>query len=168
MASPLLYSGARGRVSYVDVNGNQQTLGVALDINVSVQQTVQQTYVIGSYNAPALDPTSVSVSVSLSTVIPMNVPNSSAFAGDRASSIGLGLEPTIQNVLTSNAITIDLIDKITDKVIASVRECRFGGRTTSTNASGIATSRMNFVGIWVSSYNNEDGAAKLGYDDSAS
>jgi hypothetical protein len=166
---PLLYSGARGRINYRDVNGNQRTLGIALDLSVSVNESVQQTFVIGSYNAPVLDPTAIDVSVSMSTVIPMNTATSSTTPATNISAIDLGLEASIQNVLVSQSVTIEIMDRITNKVLASIRECRFAGRSISTSATGVASARYQFSGILDAGRDGtENSAAKLGYDDSQS
>lgn len=166
---PLLLSGARGRISYTTPQGERRVLGMCLDIAIQVAESVQQTMVIGSYNPVTQDPTAIDVNVSLSTVVPVNPPNSSSQVDStKLTGIGLGLEPSMQIVMSSEALTIDVIDAITDKVIASVRECRFAGRSTSTASTSLATSRYNFVGVLDAGYQGtENSGAKLGFDDSA-
>lgn len=169
MSQPLLFSGARGKVSYTTKDGVHKTLGLALDVNVSRSYGQQQTYVIGSYNPVAIDSTSIDVSVSLSRVIPVNeAGDSSKIASDRLTAIDLGLEVSIQDALTSEALTLDITDRITDKIIASVREMRFAGGSLGNPAQGLATERLNFIGTFDAGYNGANAGAKLGYDSNQS
>lgn len=169
---PMLISGARGEISYTDASGTTRVLATALDINVSVADGQQQTFVVGSYNAAAIDPTGTDVSGSVSRVIPVNSGAAPTGGGKSTpitnlSDIDLGLQQRIQQILSSEAVTLTLTDKVTDKVVASVRECRFAGSGLNLAAQGLANKRISFVGIWDGGYNgNSNVASLLGYQSS--
>lgn len=168
---PQLLSGTRGKISIKDANGTVRTLALIVDVDVSVRASVRETFVMGSENAVSLDPVGIEVDCSVGRVVPVNLPgaelngNKDGLAGDTAktSAIALGLEQTIQTMLVSNTIEITLTDKITDRVIASVKEARFAGRSISTGAEGVASERLNFVGIYDSGNGGTENVTTTGY-----
>jgi hypothetical protein len=167
MSQPLLHSGARGVVKYTDAAGNLKTLALALNIDVSINQGVRQTYVMGSKNPVMQDPLSIDVTCSVGRVVPVNSATSQDVSVEsQMTAIGLGLEATINASLESESLTIQLVDKITGKVIANIKEARFAGRSMSVNAQDVASERINFVGIYDAGYDNENGGVLLGYDSS--
>lgn len=186
--TPQLLSGARGVISvtYSDDAGARTTrvLAVALDISVNVRESVRETYVMGELNPVALDPVAIDVDCSVGRVVPVNrldaaagtAPNNLAgdAAGDAAnpkaqqtargdktsaaSALQLGMEETIDRILTHDTIDIEIKDKISGKTIAYVKEARFAGRTLSTGAGDVASERLNFVGIYDAGYDSENSA----------
>lgn len=189
--TPQLLSGARGIVSvtYRDDSGNAftKTLAVALDISVNVRESVRETYVMGELNPVALDPVAIDVDCSIGRVIPVNridAPSgtSTDLTADAsgtslnpkvnqtvnsktsaASAIQLGLEETINRILSHDTIDIEIKDKITGATIAMVKEARFAGRSISTGAGDVASERLNFVGIYDKGYGSENSATS-GYN----
>ena len=161
---PQLLSGARGVISYKLADGTVKILATALDVNINVAEGQQQTFVLGSYNAPSIDPTGIDVTGSVSRVIPVNLPASASQVSPDLSAIDLGLQQQIQNVLISQAVDVTLTDRITDKVMGSIREARFSGSALNEGAQSVATQRISFVGIWDAGYNGtEQVASLLGY-----
>jgi hypothetical protein len=163
MANPMLMSAARGKITYIDGSGNQRILAFALDISVSEAVSNRKTYCIGSLNPLSIDPTGIDVTASISRVVPVNDIDSEELLQGKTSSADLGLNPKIQDILTSQTIAIELLDKVTDKIICGVREARFAGRSLGVNAQGVATERLNFTGIFDPNYSNSNTGVKLGY-----
>ena len=160
---PQLASGARGIVSYRTADGSVKVLGLALDISVNLAEGVQQTFVMGSYNAPGIDPISVDCTGSVSRVVPVNSSSSTQADQSQISAIDLGLQQQIQNVLSSQSVEVTVRDRVTDRVLGSIKEARFSGRSLSMGAQSLMTERLSFVGIWDGSYNNQQTAPLLGY-----
>ena len=168
MSKPQLLSGARGLIQKKDKDGNVVNLALATDISINVRENVATTFVIGSLNPVALDPTAVDVDVSIGRVVPVNridaAEQGDGLAADSSqmTAISLGLEHEINQSLTSDDITIAIQDKITGKFIASVHNCRFAGRSMGSGAEDVASERLNFVGIYDSGYEGEN-SADIGY-----
>lgn len=158
MASPQLLSGARGLIK----NG-AVTLAIATDITVNVRHNVRPTYVIGDMNAAAIDSLAYDVDVSVGRVIPVNAKNADSDKGKvtgtnaEISSIGLRLEAILAKIISASDINIVLQDRVTSAIIASVKGCRFSGRTQSMNANDIANERINFIGIYDAGYSATGG-----------
>jgi hypothetical protein len=161
MSQPQLFSGARG-IIYKD----EKAIAVAIDITVTVREGVRQTYVMGSYVPAAQDPTSIDVDCSIGRVIPLN-PKDATSVTPPITSIDLGLEDKISDVLTAQSLTITIQDKISvggkQNIVASIREARFQGRNLGVNAADIANERLNFVGIYDSGFNGNQ-TVVTGYD----
>jgi hypothetical protein len=167
---PQLLSGARGLIK----NG-ATVLAVATDITVNTRHNVRPTYVVGDMNAAAIDTLSYDVDVSVGRVIPINAAGADANppAGTVAprattiTAIELSLETVIALMTSATDLNIVLEDRVTGATIASVRGCRFSGRTESMNATDVATERLNFTGIYNSGYSapggTPDNAATDGY-----
>jgi hypothetical protein len=161
MANPQLLSGARGLIK----NGSQ-TLAIATDITVNIRHNVRPTHVVGDMNAAAIDTLAYDVDVSIGRVIPVNAFNADADLAARkvtgndseVSSIEIGLEPVLNVITSAQDINIVLQDRVTEATIASVKGCRFSGRTQSMNANDIANERINFVGIYDAGYSASGGS----------
>lgn len=161
MASrPQLLSGARGLIK----NGST-VLAVATDITVNTRHNVRPTYTIGDMNASAIDTLSYDVDVSVGRVIPVNAKDSDANlqSGTETGRTGtitaieLGLETVIALMTSADDLNIVLQDRVTGATIASVKGCRFSGRTESMNATDIANERLNFTGIYDAGYSAPGG-----------
>lgn len=137
---PQLLSGARGKIT---VNG--APIAFVTNVSVSRNHNVQPVHTFGAPNARSIEPLSYSCSVSIGTVIPVN--DGSGKAVD-SSFIGLGIVPTIQLMLQSEDVTVDLLDNITGATIASIRNCRPTSDSLSLPAAGLASGSLQLVGIY--------------------
>jgi hypothetical protein len=70
--------------------------------------------------------------------------------GINSSVEALGIAPVIQQMLTADDITVSLIDKVTNTTYASVKNCRFQGRSMSLSAQSLANQRITLMGIYES------------------
>jgi hypothetical protein len=160
---PMLFSGARGKILRTSPTGQVETLAVVLDINVSRNDGVQTTFVVGSLNGVANDPTGTDVSVGFSAVVPVS-DSTGKVDTKHLTSVGQQLTPTLKSILISNALTIEVQDRITNRVVASIRECRFTGENLSLAATSVGTKRFNYVGILDAGYDGKENVAtNLGY-----
>ena len=159
MAKPQLLSGARGKVV---ING--VTLAFVTDISIDSPQNVRPVHTFGSPAARSVEPLSAGpCSVSLSGVVPVNKPDGSRVD---ASPIALGIEPILQQMLTSDDIRVDLVDKVTGVTYASVRNCRFQNRSLSLSASNLAQQRISLMGIYDAAGagpNGNNSPSKIGF-----
>lgn len=159
-STPQLLSGARGLI----LNGTN-ILAITTDITINVRHNVRPTYVLGDMNAAAIDSITYDVDVSIGRVIPMNSAHANTdlpagtVTGSNAeiSAISVGLEPVLATMISANDINIILQDRVTGATIGSVQGCRFSGRSMSTNATDIASERLNFVGIYDAGYAGQGG-----------
>lgn len=140
MARPQLFSGARGILT---VDGKE--IGFVTDVTVNIMANVRPVHTFGAPNARSVEPLSTGASLSIGRVFPMNKPDGT-YAN--TSDIALDIEPIISLMLASEDITVKLTDKLTDKPVADVKNCRFAGRSLNLAASQIAQERIQLVGIY--------------------
>jgi hypothetical protein len=153
---PQLLSGARG-----EVRANGKVLAYVTDISVEAPQSVRGVHTFGAINARSVEPLMAGpCSVSIGRVIPMNKADGTPID---ASMISEGIEPTLQQMLIAEDITIDLIDKVTGKTFASVRNCRFAGRSLGLSASQLANERVHLMGIYDSGRDGQNTPNQLGF-----
>jgi hypothetical protein len=150
---PQLFSGARGLLA---VDG--RVLGFVTDVSVNIQANVRPVHTFGAPNARSVEPLSTGASLSIGRVFPMNKPDGSVV---NTSDIVLGIEPIINLMLASEDISISLTDKITGRVVADVKNCRFAGRSLNLSASQIAQERIQLVGIYDAAGGNTPDAIGL-------
>lgn len=156
---PQLLTGARGELSIAG-----KTVAYVTDVSISLSHNVRPIHTFGAPNARSVEPLSVSpVSVSVGRVVPVNSASDNSETGAKnTSAIQMGAEPALQNILTADDVTIILKDKLTDKVVATVMNCRFSGRSLSVSAGQIATERLQFMGIYDAGQSSENTANKIG------
>lgn len=174
--TPQLASGARAQIFVTDSSGNERLVAIATDVSVQVSDQIIPSYVCGEINPISLEPVGADASCSIGRLIPVNSSGAaasgknaadgsaqlSASANDPATTaIELGLEDQINNILTAPALTIRVHDKIINTNIAIIKEARFAGRSQSVSSGGLATERLNFVGIYDAANGNTPEA--LGY-----
>jgi hypothetical protein len=138
---PQLLSGARGQVSIAG-----KVLAYITDVNIDVPASVRPVHTFGAPNARSVEPLQAGpCSVSIGRVIPVNDSNGKAVD---SSWINAGVEPTVAAMMGSDDITVELIDKVTGVTYASIKNCRFAGRSMSMSASQLATERIQLMGIY--------------------
>jgi hypothetical protein len=141
MSLPQLFSGARG---VLKIN-NGSAIGFVTDVNVQNGANVRAVHCFGAANAKSVEPLSTNVSVSIGKVIPMNNPTGGAV---NTSNIALGIENVIGQMLKASDISIQLMDQVTDQIVADIRNCRFAGGSTNLSAQQIAQGRIQLVGLY--------------------
>jgi hypothetical protein len=144
MALPQLFSGARGQLTIVGLNG-AKTFFFITDVTVTVTNNVRAPHVFGRLNAASTEPLSTSVSVSIGRLIPVNNGQGQAV---NTSAIAMGIESTINLMLGSEDIEVQLLDSITGTTVADVKNCRFTGRTLSDAAGNLGSERITLIGIY--------------------
>lgn len=160
-----LFTGARGKITFVPKKddgsaGTAVTLAFVTDVSVSENAGLRPTYVVGSLNPVGIEPLSIDVTCSVGRIIPI----SDAWDGEGDSAkplpagtaVDRGLEPRINDILALHDVEINIVDKVTDKVVASVKNARFAGRSTSVSSGDVASERFNFVGIYDGHYDNSN------------
>jgi hypothetical protein len=153
---PQLLSGARG-----EVRANGKILAYVTDVSIDSPHSVRGVHTFGAANARSVEPLMTGpCTVSLGRVIPMNKADGTPID---ASMISEGIEPTINQMLVAEDITIDLLDKVTGKTIASVRNCRFAGRSLGLSASQLANERITLMGIYDSGKDGQNTPDQLGF-----
>ena len=151
---PQLFSGTRAKLTITGSKGDK-ILYFVTDISINVNNNVRPVHTFGAPNARSVEPLSTSCSASFSRVIPVNKPDGSAI---NTSLVEIGIEPLIASMTSSDDMSILLEDNVTGKIVASIKNCRFTGRTLSAGAGNIATERVNLVGI----YDAANGNAPVG------
>jgi hypothetical protein len=138
---PQLLSGARAQVSIAG-----KVLAFLTDVSIDAPASVRPVHTFGAPNARSVEPLQAGpCTVSVGRVIPVN---DSTGKDVDSSMLGAGIEPTLAAMMTADDITIDLVDKVTNKTYASVRNCRFMGRSLQSAAGQLATERIQFMGIY--------------------
>lgn len=186
---PQLVSGARGLIQALNDDGTIINLGFATDINVNVRHSVKPTYVMGEMNAAAIDSLTYDVDCSIGRVIPVNASDAAVDSGGnppvapRSSTVtsrDIGLEANsggthttgtaagfFNDMIFTGELNIVLQDRVTGAYIASVKSCRFAGRTLNNTSGDLSNERLNFVGIYDTGYIAKNGqprqAPEMGY-----
>jgi hypothetical protein len=156
---PQLLSGARAEIKI-----GTETIAFATDVSISLSHNVRPVHTFGAPNARSVEPLSVSpVQISVGRVFPVNKASAANQNDGKVdiSTVTKGIEPAINQMLKADDIQIDLKDKITGATVATIKNCRFAGRSLSLSASQLATERLQFIGIYdAASGNTTD---KLGF-----
>lgn len=139
---PQLLSGARGQIKI----NNGTALAYVTDVSIQYSVSVRPVHTFGSINARSIEPLQTApVQITIGRVIPINAADGSA---KDTSNFASGIEPIINQMLKADDISVDLVDKITNKTIASIKNCRFAGSSKSIAASQLATERIQLMGIY--------------------
>lgn len=70
----------------------------------------------------------------------------SSFRVANQSAVSLGVQPTLENILTQPELTVELQDRISGATILRVIGVKMTGRSGSVDSRGVATETWNFVG----------------------
>jgi len=152
---PQLLSGARGQIKIAG-----QVLAYVTDVSIDSPQSVRAIHTFGAANARSVEPLQAGpCSVSIGRVIPVNKADGTAVD---SSMVAAGIEPTIQALLTADDIEVELIDKVTGKTYACVKNCRFAGRSFSLSASNLASERISLMGIYDAGRDGQNSPTQLG------
>lgn len=154
-SKPQLLSGARGQLK---VNG--KALAYITDVSIQVSMSVRPVHTFGALNARSVEPLQAApVQVTIGRVIPVN---DAAGTSVNTSAIADNIEPIIGNMLLADDMSVDLYDKITGKTIASIRNCRFAGRSQTLSASQLASERIQLMGIYDAGPTENGNSPKIG------
>jgi hypothetical protein len=132
MATPKIVHGARALFS---VDG--KVVGVFTNVRYSVAYDTQAAFILGRASAAEIDYTGmepVSVSASGWRVID-NGPHVSARL------------PPLETLLTADYIQLSIIDRITQKTIAQINDCRATNFSTSISPKQLTEYSVDFVGL---------------------
>jgi hypothetical protein len=147
---PQLLSGARGTLTIIGSAG-AKTLGFITDMSITITNNVRAVHTFGAPNARSTEPLSTSCSVSFGRVVPVNSPTGQNVD---SSMVAMGIEPLISEITTAEDVQVQLNDSVTGASIGNLLNCRFTGRTLSVAAGGVASERVNMIGIYDAASNN--------------
>ena len=138
--APRVMSGARAKVTITDPNTNTvKTIGIFANISYALAYDAQPAYILGRYSAAEIDYTAqelVQVSASGFRVV-----NSGAHAHASV--------PSLDKLLNHEYITIEILDRQENKIIARIQNVRPTGYSTSISARQLEEITVNFVGTLV-------------------
>lgn len=166
-----LFSGARGRIEFIDSDGGKHTLAFVTDVSINETASLRPSYCIGNVGPITIEPMSMDVTASIGRIIPINADSKK----NEDTAIDRKLEEKIDEILTKSDLTITIYDTkslkdgvATETILASVKHARFAGRSTSMSTGDVASERYQFVGIFDAGYGGTSNTHdKLGYDDNA-
>lgn len=151
---PQLLSGARGKLQ---INGKE--IAFITDVSISFNVNVRPVHTFGSINARSVEPLQAGpVQITIGRVIPMN--NGTGDYKD-TSNTALAIEPVLNQMTQADDIYITLLDRVTGKTVANIRNCRFAGSSKQLAASQLASERLTLMGIYDAGPNNQN-VAKTG------
>lgn len=140
MAAPKVMSGARAIVNILDKNtGLPKAVGIFNSFSYGVTYDVQPAYILGRFSAAALDYTAVE---------PVNI----TAGGWRVIGHGPhteGLLPNLKDLLTTEQITLIVVDRATNKKVASISGCRPTGYSTAVSARQLQEMTNTYMGLLV-------------------
>lgn len=71
----------------------------------------------------------------------------STFRVANQGAVSLGIQPTLENILTQPELTVELIDKIADVTMLRILGVKMSQRSGTVGARNVATETWNFVGL---------------------
>jgi len=157
---PQLFSGARGKISFKDSDGQETVLALVTDVSIQESAGLRPTYVVGAEGPITIEPLSMDVTASIGRIVPINKPDGSA--RDQITSIDYKFEEVMSSITQREHVEITIYDtksKDGEKILASVKYARFAGRSTSMSSGDTASERYNFVGILDAGYGGTANAA---------
>jgi len=166
LIKPQLLSGARGKISFKTPTGELKVLGFVTDVSISEQEGLRPTFVVGSLNAVTIEPLSMDVSVSVGRVMPINKTNGDIL--DKVTAIDHEFEAAMNAILSLEHCEITIEDKNPSDpsnplILASIKYCRFAGRSMSLSSGDVGSERYNFVGIYDGGRGGNTNTADINY-----
>ena len=163
---PQLLSGARGKISFKAPSGELRVLGFVTDVSISENEGLRPTFVVGSMNAVTIEPLSIDVSVSIGRIMPINKADGSSL--DKITATDHEFEASINAILSLESCEVTIEDKnpadlANPKIIASIKYCRFAGRSQSLSSGDVASERYNFVGLYDGGRGGDTNTAEINY-----
>ena len=141
---PQLFSGARGILTVIGLNG-AKTLLFITDVSVSITNNVRAVHTFGSPAARSTEPLSTSCTVSIGRVVPVNTGAGTAVD---SSMVAMGIEPLVNQITSAEDLQVQLTDEVTGATLANILNCRFTGRTLNAAAGNLANERVTLIGIY--------------------
>jgi hypothetical protein len=140
MSAPKIVTGARCLVGIADPTGGTSTVvGVFDNFSYGLQYTVQPAYVLGAF-APA--------ELGFTDQQPVNCTASGwRVVGSGPFTTQGGKVPMLQDLLTSDYITLTVVDRQTGKTIATIHSVRCTGFSTAIQARHLESMTVNYMGI---------------------
>lgn len=138
--APKVMSGARAKLQIFDPNTNSaQTLGIFANVSYALAYDAQPAYILGRYSAAEIDYTA-------------QEPVQITASGFRV--VGQGAHkhasvPKLQDLLTHEYISLQIVDRQTGQAIAKITNVRPTGYSTSISARQLEEITVNFIGILV-------------------
>lgn len=157
---PQLFSGARGKITFKDSDGNEHILALVTDVSIQETAGLRPTYVVGAEGPVLIEPLSMDVTASIGRIVPIN--DAKGKARTEITSIDYKFEEIMHTITQRDTVEITIYDtksKDGEKILASVKYARFSGRSTSMNSGDTASERYNFVGILDAGYGATANAA---------
>ena len=138
MAAPKIMNGARAKVGIVDPNtGLVKVVGIFSNFSYNMQYDAVPAYILGRYSAASIDYVA-------------QEPVSCTATGWRVVDHGAHVEasvPKLSDLLTSEYVQIAVIDRQTNKRVATIRDVRPTGYSTAISARQLEEITVGFMGI---------------------
>lgn len=135
-AKPLIMSGARARLLI-----NNKLVAFSTNVNYDIFMAHQPVVVMGRYSTPRHEPVGYDVSVTCGSFrFTSTGGNNTPDASDG------GFAPTLNNLVTSEELTITIEDRQTGKKMLVIEHARLTRRTGSMGARDLLTETWSFVG----------------------
>lgn len=140
-------SGARAKIGFSD-GGNTSYVGVYSNFSYGVMYDVAPAFILGRYSAASLDYTAMN-------------PVSCTATGYRIVDHGPhqaegGRVPRLQQLLNFDDLTIQVVDRLSNKAIATIKNAKPTGYNTGLSARQLEEMTMGYTGLLV---DDESGAS---------
>ena len=142
---PKIMTGARG---ILKING--QVIAYASNVSWTRITAYQTINVLGMYSTARFEPTGYDCTVNCSIF------RFTKEGGQGNSPERLGIRPTLQTLISSPDITIEVIDRKTNETVLLVKRARCTQDSGGIDARGIYTINCNFVGVWAEDSDSPD------------
>lgn len=143
---PKVMNGARAIVTFLDPNGPSVPIGIFTSFDYSVAYDATPIFILGRLTASEIEYTGVE-------------PVSITASGWRAVNHGphvAGRLPKIHDMLTSDYLSFQVVDRITDQVVCKITKVKATGYSTGLSAKGLQSMTMSYMGILASTDDDGD------------
>lgn len=146
-------TGARAKL-YI----NGKLFGLGTDCSWSLPYGMEPVHTLGRYEPQEIVPVSQeAIEVSVNGMRVVNNGPHVGFDGTIDTAI---IVPVLADLLANKDMTIEIIDRQSDKSIMRVAQCRSRGYSSQVGAKGMVTYSMQFIGIRVTDEHSQDDQIK--------
>lgn len=143
MATPKIMTGARA-IFKVTTPAGEKTIAYATNVSYRIAIPSATVVVLGRYSAARIEPLGVDVTVNCGVLRFTGVSGS----GNSPVNPSLQIQPTLQQLINSEDIKIEIRDRKTNEPVLLVTRAKLTDRGGNIGARDMASENWTFIGIW--------------------
>lgn len=138
LPTPKIATGARAVLKI-----NNKPIAYATNVGYRIGIPHSTVYTLGRYSAARLEPVGYDVTCNCGVLRFTEAPGK----GNAADSAQENIQPSVNNIINSESITIQVLDRKTEQTILYIANARMVDRGGSVDARGVLSENWSFIGI---------------------